>query len=204
MLVAPVLDPQPGETVLDVAAAPGGKTTHIAERMGNQGRVIALDIHPHKIELIEKNANRLGITIIDPVVMDAREAGKRMRHRADRVLCDVPCAGLGTLARRPDARWRKEAADFASLVPVQKAILESAAQAVKPGGVLVYSTCSIGRAENQEVVEAFVAEHPEFAFDNIAPYLPEGTGAEGGYVQLLPHKHGTDGFFIARMRRKAE
>ncbi|HYF95692.1 MAG TPA: 16S rRNA (cytosine(967)-C(5))-methyltransferase RsmB [Symbiobacteriaceae bacterium] len=203
MLVAPVVAPQPGQTVIDAAAAPGGKTTHMAELMENQGRVIAVDVHPHKVELVEQNARRLGATIIEGLCADAREIGQKMPGRADAVLCDAPCSGLGTLARRPDARWRKTPEDVTQLVPIQQAMLESAAVAVKPGGTLVYSTCTIEPRENQELVEAFVREHPDFAFDDIRPYLPLSLAgdARGGWIQLLPHIHGTDGFFIARMKR---
>lgn len=207
MLVAAVVDPKPGWTVIDVAAAPGGKSTHLAELMENQGQVIAVDIHPHKVDLIEQNAARLGATIVQGVAMDARQIGAAMPGRADAVLCDVPCSGLGTLARRPDARWRKSPEDIESLVPVQREILESAARALKPGGTLVYSTCTIQPAENQELVEGFVKEHPEFRFDDIWAYLPPTLSREGqasGYVQLLPHVHGTDGFFIARMIKASE
>jgi 16S rRNA (cytosine967-C5)-methyltransferase len=204
MLVGPVVAPQPGQTVIDVAAAPGGKTTHMAELMQNQGQIIAMDIHEHKVGLIEENAKRLGITMIQGVRGDAREVGKLMPGRADAVLCDVPCSGLGTLARRPDARWRKEAGDIAGLVPIQEAILESASAAVKPGGTLVYSTCTIHPRENQELVTAFVERHPEFRFDDIRPYLPEGLAADAheGWIQLMPHIHGTDGFFIARLKKQ--
>lgn len=205
MLVGPVLDPKPGQTVLDVAAAPGGKTTHLAALMNDQGKVIALDIHPHKVDLIEQTAKRLGVQSIQAVAMDARQVGKAMPERADAILCDLPCSGLGTLARRPDARWRKAPGDIDELVPIQREILESSARALKPGGTLVYSTCTIHPRENQEMVESFLAEHPEFTPDPIAPFLPETLQADAGdrhWVQLLPHLHGTDGFFIARLKRK--
>lgn len=205
MLVAPVLAPKAGWTVVDVAAAPGGKSTHIAERMGNQGRVIACDLHPHKIDMIEGNAERVGTSIIQGLAADARHLGKLMPNRADAILVDAPCSGLGTLSRRPDARWRKQPADVAALSAIQADILEAAAQVLKPGGVLVYSTCTIHPAENQELVSKFVAKHPEFQFDPIAPFLPPSlreTAGEAGWVQLLPHLHGTDGFFIARMRKQ--
>ncbi len=205
MLVGPALAPEPGWLVIDVAAAPGGKATHLAELMQNQGKVLAVDIHPHKIDLIEENARRLATTIVEGLCLDAREIGKHMPGRADAVLCDVPCSGLGTLARRPDARWRKAPEDIDALAQVQRAILESAAAAVKPGGVLVYSTCTIHPKENQEMVEGFLADHPEFAFEELEPYLPPSLAGEdrGGWIQLLPHIHGTDGFFIARMRKRA-
>ena len=205
MLVAPVLNPQPGMTVLDVAAAPGGKTTHLAAWMQNEGRIIALDIHDHKVDLVEQNAKRLGATIIEGLCLDAREVGKLMPNRAEAVLCDVPCSGLGTLSRRPDARWRKTEADVTSLMPIQQAILESAALAVKPGGTLVYSTCTIEPRENQELVAAFVESHPEWSFDDIRPYLPASLAGDAadGWIQLLPHRHGTDGFFIARLKKQS-
>jgi 16S rRNA (cytosine967-C5)-methyltransferase len=204
MLVGPVVAPQPGQTVIDVAAAPGGKSTHMAELMQNQGQLIAMDIHAHKVGLINQNARRLGLTCIEGLCADAREVGKIMPDRADAILCDVPCSGLGTLARRPDARWRKTEADVTQLVPIQQAILESAAHAVKPGGTLVYSTCTIEPRENQALVAAFVESHPDFAFDDIRPYLPPSLAADAadGWIQLLPHVHGTDGFFIARLKRK--
>lgn len=204
MLVGPVVNPQPHQTIIDMASAPGGKATHLAELMENQGVIIAVDIHPHKIDLVEQSAKRLGISIIEGLCADAREIGRLMPERADAILCDVPCSGLGTLARRPDARWRKQPADIESLAPIQMAILESAALALKPGGALVYSTCTIHPRENQELVGAFLANHPEFEPDPIAPYLPAALAdqAEGYFLQLLPHRHGTDGFFIARMKKR--
>ncbi|MFO7173163.1 MAG: 16S rRNA (cytosine(967)-C(5))-methyltransferase RsmB [Bacillota bacterium] len=206
MLVAPVVDPRPGETVLDIAAAPGGKSTHLAERMGDQGRVVAVDLHPHKIALIEAAAKRLGLRSVEPVCADGRTVGRLFAGRADRVLCDLPCSGLGTLARRPDARWRKRPEDIPTLAALQLELLRAAAQALRPGGVLVYSTCTITREENLAVVEAFLAEHPDFRPDDLTPFLPEALrgepGVQEGWIQLLPHRHGTDGFFIARLVRR--
>lgn len=202
MLVAPALAPEPGWTVIDMAAAPGGKSTHLAELMKNEGRVIAIDIHPHKIELINENSRRLGATIVEGLCADAREVGRLMPGRADAVLCDVPCSGLGTLARRADARWRKQPGEIAELAPLQRAILESAAQALKPGGRLVYSTCTIHPAENEEMVRSFLQDHPDFRLDDLTPLLPSELppdSFEDGALHLLPHRHGTDGFFIARM-----
>lgn len=207
MLVAPVLAPQPGWTVLDVAAAPGGKATHLAELMGDRGRVIAVDIHPHKVDLIEASARRLGLRSVEAVCADGRRVGALFAGRADAVLCDLPCSGLGTLARRPDARWRKRPEEIGALAAIQAEMLDAAAAAVAPGGVLVYSTCTIARAENEEMVDRFLASHPEFAPEGLAPFLPEGLrgepGVAEGRLQLLPHRHGTDGFFIARLRRRS-
>lgn len=205
MLVAPVLAPQPGETVLEVAAAPGGKSTHLAELMDNRGKVIALDIHPHKLKLIKDNTRRLGTTIVAPVQGDAREVDKLLHEQVDRVLVDAPCSGLGVLGRRPDARWRKTPEDPPQLAVLQREILEAAARVLKPGGVLVYSTCTIDPRENQGVVAAFLADHPEFEADDLWPYLPVGLWREPtmplGCIQLLPHRHKTDGFFIARLEK---
>lgn len=204
MLVSPALAPQPGWTVIDMAAAPGGKSTHLAELMQNLGRVIAVDIHPHKIELISENSRRLGATIVEGLCADAREIGKLMPGRADAVLCDVPCSGLGTLARRADARWRKQPGEIAELAPLQRSILESAALALKPGGLLLYSTCTIHPAENEEMVRAFLSDHPEFTLADLAPILPAALPPDSfteGMLHLLPHRHGTDGFFIARMQK---
>lgn len=206
MLVAPALTPMPGETVLDVAAAPGGKATHLAELMDNRGRVIALDVHPHKLALIRETARRLGAEIVAPVQGDARQVHRLLPDGVDRVLVDAPCSGLGTLGRRPDARWRKQPEDSLSLAQLQLEILDSAAQVLRPGGVLVYSTCTIERRENQGVVAAFLAAHPEFEADDVWPYLPVGLWREPslpmGCVQLLPHRHKTDGFFLTRLEKK--
>ncbi len=202
MLVAHVVGPQPGETILDCCAAPGGKTTHLAQLMGNKGRIVAGDIYEHKLDRIRENAERLGITCIEPVMLDAREVGTRYAGQMDRVLVDAPCSGLGVLRRKPDARWNKSLDELKQLPPLQGEILASAAAAVKPGGVLVYSTCTVEKSENQEVVEAFLAAHPEFTLEKTGSFLPmAGAHAADAMVQLYPQRDGTDGFFIARMKR---
>ena len=201
MLVAHVLAPEPGEFVLDVCSAPGGKTTHIAASMGDCGRIVALDVHEHKMRRIAENCERLGIKSVEPLLLDAREAGRRFLHQADRVLVDAPCSGLGVLRRKPDARWRKRPDDLAVLARLQREILSSAAEAVKSGGVLVYSTCTIEREENEAVVEDFLARHEEFSLENAGELLPLKKRPER-MLQLYPQRDGTDGFFIARMRRR--
>lgn len=189
MLVAHVLDPQPDEFIIDCCAAPGGKSTHIAELMGNRGLVIAVDVHEHKLKLISDNAYRLGIKIVKPMELDAREIGDEFKGRANRVLVDAPCSGLGVLRRKADLRWRKTLNELAQLPELQSAILEGAAKAVKAGGVIVYSTCTLERAENEGIVEKFLSDHNEFELETMKT--------------LLPHVDGTDGFFYAKIKRKS-
>ena len=201
MLVAHVVAPRPGETVIDACAAPGGKSTHLATLMQNRGRVLAGDIHAHKIPLIEDNQRRLGLSIIEAKQLDATQLHTTLTNQADRVLVDAPCSGLGVLRRRPDARWRKEDS-LQGLPTLQTAILSSAAQCVKPGGVLVYSTCTLEQAENEAVVTRFLDGNPQFVLDETGSFLP--TPRNEKMITLWPQRDGTDGFFIARMVRKAE
>lgn len=201
MQVAHVVGPRPGEFVLDMCSAPGGKTTHLAALMENRGRVLALDIYEAKLARVAENAKRLGVSIIETRCMDAREAGKRFAGSADRVLVDAPCSGLGVLRRRPDARWRKKEADLLTFPPLQRELLESGARAVKPGGVLVYSTCTTEAAENDEVVGAFLAAHEDFVPESAGARLPMKP-RETDTVQFYPQRDAVDGFFIARLRRR--
>ena len=203
MLVTDVLDPQPGETVIDGAAAPGGKTTHIAERMRDRGRIIACDVHQGKLERLSARVAAMGIASVEAHHLDARELGAAFSRQADRLLLDAPCTGLGVLRRRPDIKWRVRPDDIRTLAALQAAILSGAAEAVRPGGVLVYSVCSTEEEEGQNVVEAFLRDHRGFVPEGFA--LPDdlaSAGGTSGAAMLLPHRHGTDGFFIARLRRR--
>jgi len=200
MLVAHVLAPEAGMTVIDACAAPGGKTTHIAQRMENRGRILAFDIYEEKIRRIERNAKRLGISMIEAAVRDAREIGAAYAEEADRVLVDAPCSGLGVLRRKPDARWKKSVRDAKTLPSLQRDILASAARAVKHGGILVYSTCTMEECENAAVVRAFLETHADFALEETGAFLPMQKTVER-MVQIMPETDGPDGFFIARMRR---
>jgi 16S rRNA (cytosine967-C5)-methyltransferase len=200
MLVAHVLDPQPGEFVIDACAAPGGKSTHIAALMKNKGRVLSIDVYEHKLALIRENAKRLGIDIIEDKLMDATQLGSLVQEKADKVLVDAPCSGLGVLRRKPDSRWRKDEQMLRELPGLQRQILSSAAQCVKVGGTLVYSTCTTESEENRQVVDWFLREcRGEFVLQSAGSYLPEKRKEE--MVQLWPHVDHVDGFFIARLAR---
>ena len=201
MQVAHVLDPRPGEFLIDMCSAPGGKTTHLAELMNNQGRIIAFDIYDAKLKRVEENAERLGISIIETQCLDAREIGEPYYAQADRVLADVPCSGLGVLRRRPDARWKKSEEEIKQLPFLQRAILEKAASVVKPGGVIVYSTCTIEPQENEDVVRSFLDANAGFRLESAGAYLPLKPSSHD-MVQFYPQRDGIDGFFIARLRRK--
>ena len=202
MLVGHIVAPQPGERVLDVCSAPGGKTTHLAALMKGTGEVVALDIHPHKVQLVKDNAQRQGLANVRAQAMDARELPSAWERSFDRVLVDAPCSGLGVLRRKADARWNKMEAELAALPALQLAILRRASQMVKPGGRLVYSTCTTEPGENQAVVEAFLAEHPAFAL--VALTHPLHREKTAPWLQLWPQRDGTDGFFIACLTNGGE
>lgn len=207
-LVAHVLSPQEGQSVLDACAAPGGKTTHLAQKMGNVGRIEAFDVYPHKLELIGELAKRLGVSIIRPHLGDARELPGIEPNSQDKVLVDAPCSGLGVLRRRADLRWQKKEDSLKDLPALQLAILTKAAACVKKGGEILYSTCTIEPEENFEVVKAFKETHPDFVTVDLREALPyhltdekDIKQARKGMLQLLPHHHGMDGFFLAKLHR---
>ena len=199
MLVAPVLAPQPGQTVIDVCSAPGGKTTHLAQLMQNKGVIYATDIHEHKIKLIEENSRRLGITIIEPSLQDAAEFKPEWESMADCVLVDAPCSGLGVLRRRAEARWKKNKLDLKTFPPLQRDILRNATHYVKPGGRLVYSTCTLEQAENHYIPAEFLENNPNWQYAGFQHPL---TGETVDELQLLPQHDGTDGFYICALVRK--
>ena len=205
MLVALAAEPDKDMRILDVCSAPGGKSTHMAQLMKNTGSIYACDIHKHRLELIEENCKRLGITNIKTVEQDGTVLTRRWQEPFDVIVCDVPCSGLGVLGRRADARWSKESEDIAGLCGIQKRILEEAAQLVVPGGTLIYSTCTITPEENQDMVEQFLARHPEYEADETITDCWLNMDKEtNGYVQFLPFTDDMDGFFIARMVRKED
>ena len=203
-LVTAVLDPKPGERILDGCAAPGGKTTHIAQKMENQGEIYALDLSQGKLDLIEEMCQRSGIKIVKIIKGDAAQPLPILRGlKFDRVLADVPCSGFGTLRRNPDLKWRRGEGDIKRLSELQFSILKNLSVYVKEGGVLIYSTCTIFHEENEDVVEKFLEGHPEFQLDRMDKVLPEKyhTFIQNGYFKTFPPKDGMDGFFVARMKR---
>ncbi len=182
------LDLQPDHIFADVCAAPGGKTFTAAQMMQNQGKIYAFDLYPQRVNLIADGARRLGISIVEASVHDAAEAFPKLQGKADRVLCDVPCSGLGTIRRKPEIRY-KDLSFVDNLTELQYNILINTSKILKAGGILVYSTCTLNRAENEAVCERFLEKNADF--ERICDYRT-----------LLPHKDGTDGFFFARLRRK--
>jgi 16S rRNA (cytosine967-C5)-methyltransferase len=201
MLVTRVLAPEPGDAVLDLCAAPGAKTTHAAALMGNVGSVVAIDREPRRAAAIAANCKRLGVDCVELRVEDASELKEVAAY--DRVLVDPPCSDLGTLQSRPDVRWRKRPAQIEKLVALQARILEAGARALRPGGRLVYSTCTVNDAENSAQIADFLDRHPDFRLlDLSGPYPEIAASGGGGFAQTLPHRDGTDGFFIAALERE--
>jgi 16S rRNA (cytosine967-C5)-methyltransferase len=197
MLVAPLLDPQPGESVVDLAAAPGGKACHLAELRRDTGTVLAFDRNPNRLERVRENAARLGLQSVVAARADARRLAARP---SDGVLLDAPCSGLGVLGRRPDLRWRKRPADLPRLAKLQRDLLDAACRHVRPGGRLVYSVCSFEPEETVEVAAGFSAAHPDLEPDDVES--TEALRAGPGFLYFLPHRDGTDGGFAARWRRR--
>ncbi|MDN7241294.1 16S rRNA (cytosine(967)-C(5))-methyltransferase RsmB [Planococcus sp. N028] len=194
---------EPGMKVLDMCAAPGGKTTHIAEKMNNQGSLFAMDLHQHKVKMIDETATRLGHTIIETATGDSKESVDRFgEEQFDRILVDAPCSGLGVIKRKPDIKYTKKEEDFSRLHEIQSELLHQAAKLVKKDGIVVYSTCTVDAVENRGTAERFLKEHPEM--EKIQVSLPEALGKKNsGFVQIFPQDFGSDGFFIAAFRKKA-
>ncbi|MFH0703184.1 MAG: 16S rRNA (cytosine(967)-C(5))-methyltransferase RsmB [bacterium] len=197
-LVSIVLDPQKNEEILDLCAAPGGKTTHIAALMSNKGKIKAIDINPERLIKLKDNCKRLGADLVEIETADALKY--KTKEKFDRILIDTPCSNTGVFARRADARWKKSPSDIENLAKLQLEILNNAANFIKPGGIIVYSTCSIEPEENQEVIRKFLEYRKDFKPDKIAPYLTWEIDEDKGYFQILQSRQNIDGFFIARLR----
>lgn len=202
MLVGHVLGPEKGDEILDVCSAPGGKTVHLAELMQNEGHIIGADIHEHKIELIEKNAKRLGASIVEGKLQDGMLINEDWKEKFDKILLDAPCSGLGIIKRKPDIRYAKDETAIRDINNIQRKLLKNAINYLKKDGILVYSTCTLTQEENQNMVEYALSlglQLDAIPYDMPAclkPYIKDNA-----YIEILPHVTDTDGFFMARFRK---
>lgn len=205
-LIGYLLDPRPGERILDACAAPGGKTTHLAELMEDNGEIVGTDISARGLEKLKQNVQRLGLTSVRPFLVDVTKGlTGPLALPYDRILVDAPCSGLGTLRTHPEAKWHKGEGDIRRLSRHQERIVNQLSSHLKPGGILVYATCTLTREENEGVVEDFLSRQRDFVLEDVRRYLPSEAQslASGKYFLALPHRHNTDGFFAARMRKVA-
>lgn len=202
MLVGQIMDPREGSTLLDVCSAPGGKATHMAQIMGNKGLVISRDIYQHKLSLIRENSKRLGIDILKVENHDALERDEELVGKVDYLLIDAPCSGLGLIRRKPEIKWQRREEDIAALSRLQYDIISNVKDYIRLGGNLVYSTCTIEKDENINLIKRFLEENPNFklvSLENSLDHKDKLANLKDGYLELYPHIHGTDGFFIAKM-----
>lgn len=208
MLVGRAVNPEKGETILDCCAAPGGKTTHLAELMNCEGTIVALDVHEHKLSLIQQQLERLQLSNVSLYALDARQVRSKFPDESfDRILVDAPCTGFGVIRRKPDIKWKKTEQDVMEMSRIQLEILEAVSPLLKKGGTLVYSTCTLDKRENEQVIETFLNRHDDFVRDeSLAERLPDELlpymGDKRGEIQILPQYFSSDGFFIAAMRKK--
>ena len=197
-LVVQLLDPKPGDRVIDMCSAPGGKATFIGELMKNVGEIVAVDRYETRLNLVKSACQRLGIANAHFIAADASLV---QTAPAERVLVDAPCSGLGVLAKKPDAKWKREPEDLINLVQTQRAILENAAKHVKPGGILVYSTCTTEPEENYDLIKSFLAEHSEFSVESAAQFVNSRIVSPDGYIETFPHRNAMDGSFAIRLKK---
>lgn len=201
MLVADAFSEFGGKDFIDLCSAPGGKTTHLAQMLHGEGKVISVELNPARAEIVKRNIKRMSFKNIKLVIGDAT---KVELEAADGVLLDAPCTGLGVLGRRPELRWRVKPEDIAKMAEIQRRLLERAAEMVRPGGLLVYSTCTISAAENEDQITSFLERHSEFELEKLpAVFERFPVDLEQGYIQLIPPRDKMDGFFVARMHKKA-
>lgn len=206
MMVSEKMAPLPGDLVLDLCAAPGGKATHLAQLMSDRGSILAFDLYPHRVETILDNARRLGIASIEASTRDSRLLGSALGQTADRILLDVPCSGMGIFRRKPELKYRLKEGGLRDLLSLQRALLESADACLKPGGVLVYSTCTLDHSENDGQILDFLKRHPSYSLVDINggryPALyKNGIGILEEAVHTYPHRDKTDGFFICKLKK---
>ncbi|MEO2506325.1 16S rRNA (cytosine(967)-C(5))-methyltransferase RsmB [Clostridium paraputrificum] len=201
MLISPLLDLEEGMKVLDLCCAPGGKTTHIGELLNNTGEVLGFDLHENKLELVKENYERLGITNIKLAQMDATKLDAKLVSYADRVLLDVPCSGIGIIRKKPEIKWTKKRKDLKEIVEVQREILENAWEYLKTGGVMVYSTCTLNKEENEENIKWFLSKHKDATIEKV--FIGKGANLcydQMGTLTILPNEY-MDGFFVAKIKK---
>ena len=200
MLVAPLLDLNEGETVLDLCSAPGGKTTHIAEILNNTGKVLAFDLHENKLGLINENCKRLGIENVTLSEMDATKLDVSLIGIADKVLIDVPCSGIGIIKRKPEIKWNKNRNELKEIVKIQREIMETSWQYVKNGGTIVYSTCTLNKEENESNIEWFLNKHKNAKLEEVFIGKGDNLIYNNGMLTVLPNEY-MDGFFMAKLKK---
>ena len=200
-LIAKVLNPKAGEWILDACSSPGGKTTYMAELMKNKGEIIAWDLHPHRVKLVEENAKRLGIDMITVQCQDATIYKEEYKEKFDKILLDVPCLGMGVLKRKPDIKWKRKKEDMTDIIKIQESILETCSKYLKPQGQIVYSTCSIIREENDCIIEKFLQKNKNFECAEIEGLEIEKSEKVIKKIQLYQNNE-TDGFFICKLQKK--
>jgi 16S rRNA (cytosine967-C5)-methyltransferase len=207
-LVSKLVDPKKEELILDVCSAPGGKTSHMSEIMNNEGKIIAIEKYLSRIEVMKKNLERLGVKNTEVIYDDiCQPNSKELKEsltligKADKILVDAPCSGLGVLSKKPDIKWKRELEDIAKLQKIQIEILENSLKYLKPSGAIVYSTCTTEPEENIDVIKTFLSAHPEFSIDNAKKYVPENVVNDEGCIELFPHIHNVDGAFSVRLVR---
>ena len=196
-LIAKVVNPKPNEVILDACSSPGGKTTYMAELMEDKGKIIAWDLHAHRIKLVEENAKRLGIHIIKVQCQDATIYKEEYKEKFDKILLDVPCLGIGVLKRKPDIKWKRRSEDIEEITQIQLKILETCSKYVKSNGQIVYSTCSILGNENDKIIDKFLQENEDFVYAKIG--IPKAENLNK--IQLYQNEK-TDGFFICKLQKK--
>jgi 16S rRNA (cytosine967-C5)-methyltransferase len=203
-LVSVLLAPKENDVILDMCAAPGGKSTHIAQITNNKAQIYAVDKYEARLKMIKSNAERLGVSNIKFIQDDAadlqNEEIKNMKF--DKILLDAPCSGFGVLSKKPEIRWKREMKDILALAELQKNMLNSAVKYLKPDGVIVYSTCSTEQEENMDIVNHFLENNPDFEIDSAVNYVNPELVNPNGCIETFPHKHSIDGSFAARLKRK--
>ena len=202
MIIAPLLELEEGMTVIDLCSAPGGKTTHIAEILQNTGKVLAFDLHESKLGLIKENCERLGLTNVEVNTNDATKLNPELIESSDRILLDVPCSGIGIIRKKPEIKWNKTRNDLRNVIPVQRDIMENAWKYLKSGGIMIYSTCTLNKEENEENIEWFLSKHKDCSIKKIFIGKQDNlVYNRNGSLTIMPNEN-MDGFFVAKLEKR--